>query len=206
MAIGRGVLRTLETRWRGRADRFFRNRHHGRFHAALPAVSSVWSKTALGRRSHRWRRSGCRPLLGCTPADVFLYAGQPVYLAARNRRVPAPAIALDTTAVSAVAESARRICARPRSADRLRRRLDIGNSRRRYASTSGPSDHAAGVAASTGLFSAGASEPWRGSTLSLSFLYPAITSDAVTHCRVVLAGFSSIALSAQLLLLWLHYS
>ena len=46
----------------------------------------LWSKEALGCRSHRLRCPGVGSLLGRAAADVHLYAGQPASMAARKRQ------------------------------------------------------------------------------------------------------------------------
>src|ERR1039457_7315638 len=114
---------------------------------------------------------------------------------ARMGRRSSPTFVLDTTAVSPVAESARRIRARTGTVDRLRRRRDDGDWVRQYSLAAGAAHSAASAAAPARLFVARASQPQRRATLSLSLRYSALARDAVVHWRVALAGFSSRAVS-----------
>ena len=187
MVVGGCVLRTLETWRRCCIDRICGNGYDRRLHAALSALSSLWRKKTLGSGSHRRRRLGFGSMLGRPAADVYLHASQPAAVAARTRhrtrhkKRPAEAPALDTTAFSPVAESARRIRARTRAGVSVRCRPDDGDGVRQYAVAGSAPHPPAGAAASAGLFGAGASQPQRRATLSLSVRHFALIRDAVLH-------------------------
>src|SRR6266481_1431588 len=95
-----------------------------------------------------------------------------------------------------MAESARRIRARTRASVCLWSRPDYGDRRRQHALAAGAPHRPPDPAASAGLFGPRASQPQRCATLSLSVRYFALIWNAVVHWRVVLTGFSSMALSS----------
>ena len=99
----------------------------------------------------------------------------------QKRKRSAPAAALDTAAVSPMAESARRIRARPRVVVGLWCRPDLGDCRRQHALAGCTPHPPAGAARSAGLFGSRAPQPQRPATVSLSFRYFTIARDAVVH-------------------------
>src|ERR1019366_1290585 len=189
MVVGGRVLRTLETRRRRCPDRVLRDRYHGWLYAAL---STLPRKETLGSRSDGLRRASVGSLLGRAAADVHLHAGQPASMAARrrHRKRSAQTAFLDTAAVSPMAESARRIRARPRTVVGVWCRPDCGGCRRQHALAAGTPPPPSGAAASAGFFGTRASQPQRRATLSLSARYFTVARDAVAHWRVELARFS----------------
>src|ERR1700678_3127749 len=128
MAIGSCILRTLEPWRRGGADRLLRDHDDRWLYVPLSALSSLWTERALGDDRGRLWRISVGPLLGRAPADVYLCARQPAALADRSWRISAETSALDSSFVSSVAESARRIRPRPRIALGIRGRFDGGDS------------------------------------------------------------------------------
>src|SRR6266852_327287 len=188
--VGGFVLRTLEARWRSCTHRVLRDRYDGWLYAALSSLSFSWRKEALGSRGDGLRCSSVGSLLRRAAADVHLYLGQSPPMAHRNGRGAAQASALDTTPVPPVAESARRIRARPCAVVGVWNRPALGDGRRQYILAAGAPHPAAGAAAPPGLFGARASQSQRRATLSLFVRHLTLARHAVVHCGVVLAQFS----------------
>src|SRR5580658_3144612 len=197
MAVGRHVLRTLEARWPRCPDRILRADYNRWFFAALSALSSLgrerappWSEAALGRRRDCPWCSGRRPLMGRAAADVHFYLGQPSSMAARTWRASPPPSAVDTPAISPLAEPARRIRPRPHAAAGLRRGPAHGERPRQHTLAPDAANCPASPAAPSGLSGARASQSQRRPPLSLSVRYSALVRHAVAHRRVALTRFS----------------
>src|SRR5260370_12285564 len=177
----------MEARWRRCADRVLGDHPDRRLYAALSAMPG---KEALGGSGYSVRGFGRSSFVGRAATDVHVYAGQPASMAPRRCPGSAQTPVLDTTAVPPMAESARRIRARPRPVVCLWGRPDHGDCSRQHTLAGSTPHPPAGAAASAGLFGARASQSQRRATLSLSVRYFTFACDAVVHLGVFLTRFS----------------
>src|SRR5580698_1703452 len=198
MVVGGRVLRTLETRRRSGSHRVLRLDYNSWLHAPLYALSSPRRKTALGSRSDGAGRFGCCSRLGLAATDVYLHTRESSSVAARTgqrkskrqRKKSCQTPALDTSSVSPMVESARRVRALPRPVVCLRSRPAPGNGGRHHALEGSSSHNPARVAASARLSGSGAPQPQRHSALSLSARHSALACNAIVHRRMELPEFS----------------